>query len=295
VTTPPGGDPDSHPVPGSGPFSAPEQASYPAQPYPSQQPYAQPPQPYPSQPYPSYQQQPYGGPLTPTPTRPPLDGVSVASVVTALLGLTPVGLVLGVIGIVRTAGGRRRGLGLAVAGILVSILVAAFQVFFVGAIWPDIRAGYEDALEDSRAASGVDDTGDVAEADEAQEPADEAGELVPFEELTVGDCFDEPTEEEFTDILVLPCDVPHDGEVVAEVTLEDGEWLGDDEVFELAYDACLSAAADAFEEAGVDGRDLDFWTFTPTREGWVLLGDREVDCLAYGLDGPLTAPVLPRP
>jgi hypothetical protein len=94
---------------------------------------------------------------------------------------------------------------------------------------------------------------------------------------------------------VLPCDVPHDGEVVAEVTLEDGEWLGDDEVFELAYDACLSAAADAFEEAGVDGRDLDFWTFTPTREGWVLLGDREVDCLAYGLDGPLTAPVLPRP
>lgn len=285
MTTPPGGDPYGHPVPGSGPVSAPEQAPY----------AVQPPQPYPPQP-PSSQPQPYGGPLTPTATRPPLDGVSVASLVTAVLGLTPVGLVTGVIGIVRTAGGRRRGLGLAVAGILVSVLVAAFQVFFVGAIWPDIRAGYEDALEDSRAAtSEVEDAGDVAGADEALEPADEVGELVPFEELAVGDCFDEPAEEEFTDILVLPCDVPHDGEVVAEVTLDDGEWLGDDEVFDLAYDACLSAAADAFEEAGVEGRDLDFWTFTPTREGWVLYGDREVDCLAYALDGQLTAPVLPRP
>jgi hypothetical protein len=49
--------------------------------------------------------------------------VSVLGLVMAFL-LAPVGLVLSIVGLTRTAGGKRKGRGLAVAGIVVSVVMS---------------------------------------------------------------------------------------------------------------------------------------------------------------------------
>lgn len=54
---------------------------------------------------------------------PPTDVVSVLGLVLAVL-LAPVGLVLSIVGIVRTRDGKRKGRGFAIAGIIVSVVLS---------------------------------------------------------------------------------------------------------------------------------------------------------------------------
>lgn len=224
---------------------------------------------------------------TVTRSRPPLDAWSVVSLVTSTVGLTLVGLVCGVVGLVRTSGGRRRGRLLAAAGIVVAVLMTILQALLLAAVWPSVVAGFE-----AGAVAGAGAAEPEAEPGQVEADSEGAG-LVPSSSLGVGDCFQDPDTETFYDVLTVPCTRPHDAEVVAVVELDGTTWPGDDEVGDQAWDACMVAAADAFEAAGVDGADYEFWTFTPTRESWLLDGDRQTTCLAYGLDGPLVAPILP--
>lgn len=163
MTTPPEGQqpppgPDADPTPGAaspggppqGPYGTPPAGPYgspPAGPYgaPPPSPYGQPPSPYgapPADPYgappggpyggPGAQQTPYGavpgGPGTDAygvqpQTGPPTDVVSIVGLVMAFL-LAPVGLVLSIVGLSRTSGGKRKGRGLAIAGIIVSVVMS---------------------------------------------------------------------------------------------------------------------------------------------------------------------------
>lgn len=66
---------------------------------------------------------PYGPPGWGSEPDAPMDGVSIASLVTAVLCCTgPIAVVLGIIGIVRTKAGQRRGRWMAVVGIVVGVL-----------------------------------------------------------------------------------------------------------------------------------------------------------------------------
>lgn len=247
----------------------------------------------------------------PAPAPRPLDAWSVVALVCGVVGLTVVGLVTGVVGLVRTADGRRRGRGLAVAGLVVSAVVLAGQVLLVAAVGPTVVDGLQEGWSGAAAeeaaqapAGGTDqtageDTGeDLGGGDPVAAPAEEpvTGDPVmkTTDELALGDCFDDPETQEFYEIATVPCDIPHDGEVVAEIQLEGTSWPGITTVEEDAFDACQRATAEAFEAAGVvpDG-GLDYWTFTPTKESWLLYADRRVHCLVYHLDGPLEAPLLP--
>lgn len=223
--------------------------------------------------------------------RPPMDAWSVVSLVTSTLGLTLVGVVCGVVGLVRTSGGRRRGRLLAAAGIVVAVLVTMLQALVLAAVWPAVVAGFEAGAEAGAEVAEAEAAADTGPEQVGEDAAD--AESVPYDELGVGHCFQDPETETFYDVVTVPCTQPHDAEVVALVELDGTTWPGDDVVGEQAWDACMVAAADALEAAGVDGTDYEYWTFTPTRESWLLYGDREVACLAYGLDGPLDAPVLP--
>ena len=235
---------------------------------------------------------------------------SIVSLVTALLGLTLVGVVCAVVGLARTAGGRRRGRGLAVAGLVVSVLVLLGQVALVVTLGPELVAGAREGYRAGAAAveepadepadqtgqdvAGADAVGgDVAAGDQAEEADPAEAEVVGVDDLEAGDCFDDPESKSFYEITVLPCDVPHDGEVATRVTLEGDRYPGATAVDDLAWDTCTAELADLFDAQGIDSAGLDFWTFTPTKESWVLYEDREVDCLVYGIDGPLDAPIMP--
>ncbi|MET8500763.1 DUF4190 domain-containing protein [Streptomyces microflavus] len=81
----------------------------------------------------------YGYGATPPPgvpwqpvVRPPLSGMAVASLVLSLLVcLAPVGLVLGIVALVRIPRNGKRGKGLAVAGTAVGASVVALSVLLV--------------------------------------------------------------------------------------------------------------------------------------------------------------------
>jgi hypothetical protein len=85
-------------------------------------------------------------PPAPPAPRPGYDGVSVGALVCSLVCVAaPVGLGLGIAGLVRTSGGRRRGRWAAVTGTVVGALVTALAIAAVPvAIWYDagtIRPG----------------------------------------------------------------------------------------------------------------------------------------------------------
>lgn len=67
------------------------------------------------------------------PDGPPLDIVSVLGLVLGFL-LAPVGLVLSILGLVRTSGGRRRGRGFAIAGVVVSLVVTVLLGLLIAAL-----------------------------------------------------------------------------------------------------------------------------------------------------------------
>jgi Domain of unknown function (DUF4190)/Protein of unknown function (DUF2510) len=73
------------------------------------------------------------GVLGPAPSPSPTDGFAIASLITSLIGLTPVGIVLGLIAKkrIRESQGRRGGDGLATAGIAVGSVFLALGVVIV--------------------------------------------------------------------------------------------------------------------------------------------------------------------
>lgn len=89
-------------------------------------PYGQPAQPNPYGGGGGYNPPPGGGfPGGPVNEPPKTDGVSIAALITSFLCcLAPIGVILGFVGLSRTKGGRRKGRGLAIAGIIIGIIVS---------------------------------------------------------------------------------------------------------------------------------------------------------------------------
>lgn len=114
-------------------------------------------------------------------------------------------------------------------------------------------------------------------------------------DLTVGDCFDDPTM--LSDELVevesvdsVDCDEPHGAEVYAVVELPQGDgapFPGDTEVAEAADELCL-AEFDGYVGAAYEDSALYYNYYLPIEESWAE-GDRMVTCLLLDFDGaPLT-------
>lgn len=61
----------------------------------------------------------------------PLDGVSVASLIASVLMCSPLGFVLGIFGLARTADDKRRGRWAAVAGLAISSLTMLVVIGYV--------------------------------------------------------------------------------------------------------------------------------------------------------------------
>ncbi len=67
---------------------------------------------------------------------PKTDGVSIASLVVAFLCcLAPIGVILGFVGLSRTKGGKRKGRGLAIAGIVVGIIMSIISAILVAVVF----------------------------------------------------------------------------------------------------------------------------------------------------------------
>lgn len=128
--------------------------------------------------------------------------------------------------------------------------------------------------------------GDTAVRDEDSGEVTESGQADVFT-LSVGDCLDEQTGEEISDVPLVPCSEPHDMEVFGEITLDDGDWPGVDVVGQQADEGCY-AQFEAFVGLPYEESTLLFSSYMPTQQGWEEFDDRLVSCLIMDPAGKTT-------
>lgn len=184
------------------------------------------------------------------PPRPRIDGVSVAALVTGVLGLGPVALALGLAGLRRTRAGLRAGRGLAVAGVVLGAVGTLVWLALVG-------LGVGTALA-SRPLPA-----DVTSARDAHAV-----------QLVTGNCLAElPPDGAVDRVRVVPCADEHAAQVVTSYEFDAAAgWPGAEQAAER-----VAAACDLTAQEQADGLRMVAWT--PTERSWAG-GDRTGLCLA---------------
>lgn len=110
-----------------------------------------------------------------------------------------------------------------------------------------------------------------------------AGAVDAFE-VRLGDCFDDEAfaSTEISEIPGVPCAQPHDNEVYAKFDLS-GEWPGDAQVEELAYQGCFERFAATIGKS-YEESVIDVGTIHPSQGSWTQRNDREVLCVGYHME-----------
>jgi len=125
--------------------------------------------------------------------------------------------------------------------------------------------------------------GDAA-ADDATGASAEGGTIDAFS-VEIGDCIANPGDGEITEIEVVPCDEPHDGEVYDEVRMADGEWPGAVAVGNAAEEGCVAKFEDfiGIPYNGEPESSVYVQFLTPVEETWndPDLEDRLISCVVY--------------
>lgn len=111
---------------------------------------------------------------------------------------------------------------------------------------------------------------------------DDSGEIIESGGLGVlaiqpGDCLQVPVEELVQSLEAVPCDIPHDAQAFANVTLRDGPFRGELAVQQESYEAC-ETRFEAF--VGTEYAESELWinALYPVEEGWDQ-GDHMATCL----------------
>jgi len=207
---------------------------------------------YPQQGYGTPGQPPFPGPppnLTAPAPAGPTSRMAIASVVFAFL-FAPVGLILGIIAQRRTRKTGQKGHGLARAGVLLSIVVGCAWVTLFGVL---------------------------ANAGTKQVTA-----------LKVGDCVTTLEESDsVTDLPVVDCAKPHQGEIYFLFQLPSGKYPGDTKVDKDAEDRCAKEI-NTYAGAGADEK-FDIFYLRPSPDDWSV--DRGVTCIATDAKKSLTGSI----
>jgi hypothetical protein len=116
----------------------------------------------------------------------------------------------------------------------------------------------------------------------------ESGDLGVFD-VRVGDCFNDPpdlissADALIESFVAVPCSEPHDNEVYALVDHPAGDdqpFPGIDALDEYGAGVCFSAFR-PYVGRSYESSELDFFSFTPSEEGWERIDDREIICALY--------------
>lgn len=107
-------------------------------------------------------------------------------------------------------------------------------------------------------------------------------------DLTTGDCLKMPSDVDLsndddfslTNVETVACDQEHDAEVIGEKVLEDGDYPGEDAVWDQAESFCMEAFSDYvgsdYSESSIEMRPL-----LPTEDSWNRVKDRTINCVGY--------------
>ena len=99
------------------------------------------------------------------------------------------------------------------------------------------------------------------------------------QDLSVGDCFDDPDEELISSLPLVDCAEPHDNEIYASVQHPGTAFPGLEALTQFGLEECLAEFEPAIGESYA-ASSLDYLFFFPSEESWDN-GDREYLCYAY--------------
>lgn len=115
--------------------------------------------------------------------------------------------------------------------------------------------------------------------------AAQGGEAVLHSDLAVGDCVDLPTGAYVVVVARLPCDVPHDAEALASLSLGGvrDPYPGLDTVLDRIFDHCVEVFED-YVDADYYSSSLDIFYLYPDETNWSA-GNHSAQCAVVTLDG----------
>ncbi len=114
----------------------------------------------------------------------------------------------------------------------------------------------------------------------------EGAEMVPFEELEVGDCLPlvEYTDDDVIfDLPVVPCEQPHTDEIYLIFDVEDGEFPGGRRPGRHGVGPAASRR-ESYVGVSYDVSELDFYYYQPTKSSWNHASDRTVQCILFSYE-----------
>ncbi|WIY06718.1 DUF4190 domain-containing protein [Amycolatopsis mongoliensis] len=188
---------------------------------------------------------------------PGTDGFAIASLLCGLPGLVPLSALFGILALVRISRSKESGRGLAIAGLVLSV------------VWLGVGLTTVVPKLLTHAASGPD----------------------YIHTMAAGDCLNSGADGEY--VTRVSCDQPHDEQVVKRVDVSSGyeTYPGVAALRDPALLACEAAAVAYFTE-GTPPPSLKFMAHLPTEDSWAD-GVREATCTFRQVSGQLTAFVRP--
>jgi len=167
----------------------------------------------------------------------------VAGLVVPLVGIL-IAVPLGIVALVKTGKSRQRGRGLAISGMVLSVL---WIVGFVGLAVVLVNQ--------------------TAERDEAGTIVEEG--RMDFGEIRVGDCVGIPGAGEGDidtfDVRGVPCDEPHNAETVELIPIEQDDYPGQTDLNSASADRCLATVS---EVVGADRSGYQAYRLIPDETIW---------------------------
>ncbi|MGW4527774.1 septum formation family protein [Amycolatopsis sp. NPDC004378] len=184
---------------------------------------------------------------------PGTDGFAITAFVCGLVGLVPFSIGFGIRALIRTGDSGRPGRGLAITGLVLSLL------------WLGVGAGLTVSSKASRATAAPD----------------------YIQGMAIGECLD--SDADYEQVIRMPCDAPHDEQIADRVDVSGGyeTYPGPTPLRELADPLCRLASAATFAN-GTPPPGLEFLAHIPTESSWSA-GSREATCTFRRQGGKLTA------
>jgi Domain of unknown function (DUF4190)/Septum formation len=182
------------------------------------------------------------------------NGLAIATLVLGVAGFLvitiPVNLILGLVALVRTRKRGDKGVGLAITGLILSLLWAAGIILGVAALTrsPEPKRGPNGQISSSQQAGP--------------------------DKLRVGDCV-KPQTGEVSEVQAQPCSTPGSNKVFAVFSLPQGSWPGDSASSSAAEKGCTKRYEASHTTAK---KQSDLFYLAPSKAQWTL-GNRKVICL----------------
>lgn len=192
------------------------------------------------------------------------NGFAVAALVFGIIGGVLLAVIFGIVALVQIPKKNQKGKGLAFAGL---VLAGAWTLAIVAAIVAIIMTS-----------ASRDSSGEITDA----------GDVSAFK-LETGDCVsDLELSRAITSLPAVPCDEPHQAEVVGVFDLPDGEYPSGAELTSQADAGCADRLS-LYAPTAMNDSSLQISYLYPLEKQWPT--DREVVCFAVATTGTMTGSI----